>query len=111
MKKPNKKKLRRAGSRAGKSEANVTNMEPPWFPVKHRVNQADVDRAAERSDVEKAAINVDHLRRRVTELRQDQAQLETRLQEVRADLSTAILFHVEATQKFKDMTALQVQIS
>lgn len=110
MKKLNKKKLRRVGNRAGKSDTAIAVEEKAWFPVKRRVTQDDVNQAAERTEVEKQATNVDRLRRRVTELRQEQTRLENNLHEVKTDLSVAILAHVEATQKFKDMTALQVEI-
>jgi predicted RNase H-like nuclease (RuvC/YqgF family) len=81
-----------------------------WAPIKHRVNQADVDRAAERTDVEKAATNIANLQSRLTELRNEQRNLECRLQSVRSDMATTMLSHAEAVARFKDKTAITCEV-
>lgn len=81
-----------------------------WTPTKRRVTQADVDQAGERSDVEQQATFVAKLRCRVTELREEQRRLEINIQQIRSDISTAMLAHAESVSKFKEMTELQHEV-
>lgn len=110
MKKKTKNKLRRVGNRTGKSITGTIAAEQFLYPIKRRVTQADVKRAGERSEVEQQATLVASLSQRVAELQGEQQHLESRLQQTRTDIATTMLAHVEATQKFKDMTALQQRV-
>lgn len=109
MKKPAKKRKQRVVNPITVGGTAKT-AEVSWPPIKRRVTQADVERAGERSEVEQQATLVATLRHRERELRGEQQHLEGRLQQTRTDIAATMLQHVKATQKFKDMTALQQQV-
>jgi polyhydroxyalkanoate synthesis regulator phasin len=103
-----KQKSRRKGvDKSLRTATEAQMLEKVWTPTKRRVTQADVERAAQRTDVEKQATDVDRLRENVSSHRRRISELENELTLQRAALSTAMMSHVEAVNKFKDMTALQ----
>lgn len=109
MKKP-KRSHRKRPAKVPAIDNGASSAKLNWKPEKRRITQADVERAGERSEVERQATLVARLRSRVTDLQGEQQHLEARLQQTRTDIATTMLQHVEATQKFKDMTALQQQV-
>lgn len=102
------KSKRKNPPRRSATEARVP--EGVWSLSKRRVTQADVDQARQRTPVEQQASLVESFRHAVSATRARITRLEIDLHDERSRLSAAMMAHIEETNKFKDMTALNHQV-